>query len=59
MDLLEAIRACEYEAVWLGEAHFRAGLQGVDDVVAAIKKIQNNADELREAEDKLRKYYGR
>jgi dTDP-4-amino-4,6-dideoxygalactose transaminase len=59
LDLPEAIRACEHESVWLGEAIFRAGPKGVDDVVAAIKKIQNNADELREAEDTLRKYYGR
>jgi dTDP-4-amino-4,6-dideoxygalactose transaminase len=59
LDLPEAIRACEHESVWLGEAIFRAGPKGVDDVVAAIKKIQRNAVELRNAEDSLRKYYGR
>jgi dTDP-4-amino-4,6-dideoxygalactose transaminase len=41
-----AERAHTHEAVWLDEAIFRAGLQGVDDVVTAIKKIQRNAREL-------------
>jgi len=59
LELPEAIQACEHEAVWLGEAIFRAGPKGVDDVIAAIRKIQNNADELRAAEDSLRKSYGR
>jgi len=55
LELPNAIRACEHDAVWLGEAIFRAGPKGVDDVIAAIKKIQNNANELRNAEDELRK----
>ena len=59
LDLPDAIRACEHEAVWLDEAIFRDGPRGVDDVVAAIKKIQNNADELRSAEAELRERYGR
>ena len=42
----KATRACEHEAVWLDEAVFRAGPKGVDDAVAAIKKIQRNAKEL-------------
>lgn len=58
LDLPEAIRACEREAVWLDEAVFRAGPIGVDDVIAAIKKIQNNAHELRQAETTLRKHDG-
>ena len=41
--------ACEREAVWLDEAIFRAGPQGVDDAIAALKKIQENAAELAEA----------
>ena len=49
MDLPEATRACEHEAVWLDEAVFRAGSKGVDDAVTAIKKIQANAKELAEA----------
>ncbi len=47
MHLPAATRACEHEAVWLNEAIFRAGPQGVDDAVAAIKKIQRNAGELK------------
>jgi dTDP-4-amino-4,6-dideoxygalactose transaminase len=49
MSLPVAERACEHEAVWLDEATFRAGHQGVDDVVAALKKVQNNAWELNQA----------
>jgi L-glutamine:2-deoxy-scyllo-inosose/3-amino-2,3-dideoxy-scyllo-inosose aminotransferase len=59
MDLPEATRACEHEAVWLDEAIFRSGPNGVDDAVAAIKKIQKNAGELRDAEGELRKKYGK
>lgn len=47
MDFPEAERACESEAVWFDEAVFRSGRQGVDDAVAALKKIQANAAELR------------
>ena len=57
MDLPEASRACEHEAVWLDEAIFRTGPKGVDDAVAAIKKIQENSKELAEAEQKLREQY--
>lgn len=53
MHLPEAQRACEHEAVWLDEAIFRSGPQGVDDAVAALKKIQKNAKELAEAASKL------
>ncbi|MBI1879123.1 MAG: DegT/DnrJ/EryC1/StrS family aminotransferase [Chloroflexi bacterium] len=47
MRFPEAERASECEAVWLDEAIFRAGPQGVDDVVAAIRKIQAHAAELK------------
>jgi dTDP-4-amino-4,6-dideoxygalactose transaminase len=57
MNLPEATRACEHEAVWLDEAVFRAGPQGVDDVVTAIKKIQQNAQELNQAAESLREKY--
>jgi L-glutamine:2-deoxy-scyllo-inosose/3-amino-2,3-dideoxy-scyllo-inosose aminotransferase len=57
MDLPTAERACEHEAVWLEENVFRAGPKGVDDAVAAIKKIQANATELNEAAEELRKRY--
>jgi len=46
MHLPEAERACKREAVWLDECIFRAGRQGVDDAVAAIRKIQAHASEL-------------
>jgi hypothetical protein len=46
MHLPEAERACEHEAVWLDECIFRAGRQGVDDAVAALRKIQAHAAEL-------------
>ncbi len=46
MSFPEAERACEREAIWLDESIFRAGHQGVDDAVAALSKIQENASEL-------------
>ncbi|MFN8381909.1 MAG: DegT/DnrJ/EryC1/StrS family aminotransferase [Anaerolineales bacterium] len=57
MNLPEATRACEHEAVWLDEAIFRSGQMGVDDAVAAIKKIQRNAAELNKAAEEIRKKY--
>jgi len=57
MNLPEARRACEHEAVWLDEAVFRTGPKGVDDAVAAIRKIQANAKELNAAAEELRKLY--
>ncbi|MCK6583825.1 MAG: hypothetical protein L6Q49_12065 [Anaerolineales bacterium] len=59
MNLPEATRACEHEAVWLDEAVFRAGSKGVDDAVEAIKKIQRNAADLNAAAEALRKKYGK
>jgi L-glutamine:2-deoxy-scyllo-inosose/3-amino-2,3-dideoxy-scyllo-inosose aminotransferase len=47
MQLPEATRASEHEAVWLDEAVFRAGPQGVDEVITALKKVQRNAGELK------------
>jgi len=57
MNLPEATRACEQEAVWLDEAVFRAGPKGVDNAVMAIKKIQRNAEELNKVADELRERY--
>jgi dTDP-4-amino-4,6-dideoxygalactose transaminase len=48
IDLPEAERACQHEAVWLDECIFRAGRQGIDDAVAALHKIQAHAGELAE-----------
>lgn len=58
MSFPVAERACEHEAVWLDEAIFRAGRQGVEDAVAALLKIQRNAGELAAAAEELRKQYG-
>jgi hypothetical protein len=49
MSFPEAERACEHEAISLDEATFRAGRQGVDDVVTALKKVHTNARELKQA----------
>ncbi len=54
MSLPEAERACEREAVWLDESIFRAGRQGVDDAVAALKKIQENGAALAKAAQEYR-----
>ena len=59
MHLPEATRACEQEAVWLDESIFRAGPRGVDDVVAAVRKIQKNAEELNAAAGELKRKHGR
>ena len=55
LHLPVAEAACEHEAVWLDESVFRAGTQGVDDAVAALKKIQENSAELAAAADKMRR----
>ena len=47
MQLPVAEQGCEHEAVWLDECIFRAGPQGVDDAVNALRKIQAHAAELK------------
>ena len=42
MQLPVSEQACEQEAVLFDEAVFRAGKQGVDDAVAALRKIHEN-----------------
>jgi hypothetical protein len=59
MDFPVAERACEHEAVWLDESAFRAGPGGIDDAVAAIRKIQRYAGELAKAAEELRSQYGK
>ena len=54
MHLPEAERASKREAVWLDEAIFRAGRQGADDVVTALRKIYDNRAELAAKADELR-----
>lgn len=54
MQFPEAERACEREAVWLDESVFRAGRQGVDDAVAALRKIYGQRDELAQKVEEWR-----
>ena len=53
MSFPKAERACQQEAVWLDESIFRAGQQGIDDVVRAIAKLQAHAAELAVAKKHL------
>ncbi len=39
-------RAADHEAVWLDEAVLRAGREGVEDVLAAVKKVWENREML-------------
>ncbi len=39
----EAERACEQAAIWLDESVFRAGKKGIDDAIASILKVQQQA----------------
>jgi hypothetical protein len=55
MNFPEATRACEHEAVVIGENVFRDGPKGVDDAIEALKKVQENTAELREAVKKYRR----
>jgi dTDP-4-amino-4,6-dideoxygalactose transaminase len=57
MQLPEAERACEREAVWLDESIFRGGKKGVDDAVDALKKIQAQFSQT-DILTKLREKYG-
>lgn len=41
-----AERLSQHEAIWLGESTFRAGREGIEDVVAALRKVQAHAKEL-------------
>ena len=48
MDIPVATRAYTQEAVWLSEAVFRAGKEGVDQAVAAIRKVYAHRERLAE-----------
>jgi dTDP-4-amino-4,6-dideoxygalactose transaminase len=54
MDLPEAERASQREAIWLDEAVFRAGRKGVDDAVVALRKVFHNRAELAAKVDEVR-----
>ena len=53
-----AEQVCENEAVWLEEQVFRAGPQGIDDVVRAFQKILANQNHMDEAIRILKEKYG-
>ena len=55
MDFPAAEDACEHEAVWCDENVFRAGREGVDDAVSALKKIQAYLSTNPDAIDKIKK----
>ena len=57
MSLPEAERAGERESVWLDESVFRAGRKGVDDFIAALRKVLENAPALAQAAAQLRKQF--
>lgn len=46
MSLPVTERAAQVESVWMGESLFRAGTQGIDDLVAGVRKLAENRDEL-------------
>jgi dTDP-4-amino-4,6-dideoxygalactose transaminase len=59
MSLPEAERAGEREAVWLSESVFRAGPQGVDDAVAALRKVYDNREDLAAKAEELMEAFRR
>lgn len=54
MYLPEVERASSREALYLAESVFRAGKQGIDDVVTALRKIQAHSAELSARAEEIR-----
>lgn len=52
MSLPVTERASQVEAVWMGESIFRAGKQGLDDLVAGIIKLAQNRGQLEKLAEK-------
>jgi dTDP-4-amino-4,6-dideoxygalactose transaminase len=46
MSLPNVERASQVESVWMGESLFRAGTAGIDDLIAGVRKLAENRDEL-------------
>ena len=46
MSLPNVERASQVESVWMGESIFRAGTAGIDDLIAGVRKLVENRDEL-------------
>ena len=56
MHFPEAERAGEHEAAYLSENVFRAGHEGIDDVIAALLKVHAHADELARLAAEIRQH---
>jgi dTDP-4-amino-4,6-dideoxygalactose transaminase len=46
MSLPVTERASQVESVWMGESIFRAGSKGIDDLIAGVRKLAENKEEL-------------
>ena len=46
MSLPNVERASQVESVWMGESLFRAGTAGIDDLIAGVRKLAENRNEL-------------
>jgi dTDP-4-amino-4,6-dideoxygalactose transaminase len=57
-SLPEAERACQQDSVWLDECVFRAGQQGVDDVIKALRKVQDERADLEVWVQEQKKAHG-
>ena len=52
MSLPVTERASQVESVWMGESIFRAGPEGIDDLIAGLQKLTENRDELAQFNNK-------
>ena len=62
MSLPVTERASQVESVWMGESIFRAGPEGVDDLIEALEKLTDNQDGLKnlaEIRQNMLEEYGR
>jgi hypothetical protein len=42
----EAERGAEHDSIWLDERVFRGGPKGIDDMAAALRKVQDQHEDL-------------
>ncbi len=57
--LPEAEAGCWRDSVWLEEHAFRAGTQGIDDIISALKKIQDQREPLAAWAEEQKKLRGK
>jgi hypothetical protein len=48
VSMPEAERGAEHDSIWLDERVFRAGPKGIDDMAAALRKVQDQHEDLAE-----------